>query len=89
MTKPFELRFLETKQTLIDCINSSISNNGISYIIMESLLQDIYRQVSQGAKIEKEALENQYKQSLCVENINEKFEDITDKIDNSEDEEKF
>lgn len=62
--KFINLKFLQTKRYLIEYINNLNKNENLSYILIESILDDIHRQVLQFARKEEEILMKDYIDSL-------------------------
>lgn len=52
--KFLDLKYIQAKRYLVSYINDLNKKNGLSYILIESILDDIHRQVLQFAKSEEE-----------------------------------
>ena len=77
MNKPFEIRYVEAKDIIVNAINSARTECGVSYIFIDTIIQDLARQVSQKAK-------NELKQ--CYETYNEYIKTMSsiDRTNNEE-----
>ena len=54
-----DLKFIQAKRYLVNYINN-LNKDGLSYILIESILDDIHRQVLQQAKIEEDVKMKKY-----------------------------
>lgn len=54
-----DLKFIQTKRYLVNYINN-LNKEGLSFILIESILDDIHRQVLQQAKVEEDAQMKKY-----------------------------
>ena len=64
MEIPFELRYLKAKQDIVNSINSAIKVYKIPFVIIDTVLADISRQVQQSAEMERDLAQKQYEEYL-------------------------
>ena len=71
--KFLDLKYIQAKRYLVSYINDLNKKNGLSYILIESILDDIHRQVLQFAKSEEEFKMKDFIDSLrnSENNLNE------------------
>lgn len=75
MEIPFELRYLKAKQDIVNSINSAIKTYKIPFVIIDTVLADISRQVKQSAEMERDLAQKQYEEYLKNSKVEEESND--------------
>lgn len=60
MDKPFELRYIEAKDKIVNAVNSARNEYGVPFIFIDTIIQDLGRQVSANAKDEVQKVYDSY-----------------------------
>ena len=81
MEIPFELRYLKAKQDIVNSINSAIKVYKIPFVIIDTVLADISRQVQQSAEMERDLAQKQYEEYLKSSKAAEESNNSTSKDD--------
>lgn len=86
--KPFELRYVEAKDLLVNAIETARHKCDVPYIFIDTFIHDIALQVAAEARNEYNAIYNNYQKILKTESENIKSDSVTevisDSIDNEE-----
>lgn len=86
--KPFELRYVEAKDLLVNAIETARHKCDVPYIFIDTFIHDIALQVAAEARNEYNAIYNNYQETLNAESENIKSDSVTevisDSIDNEE-----
>lgn len=88
MDVPFELRYLKAKQDIVDSVNNAIKIYKIPYVILDTVLTDISRQIQQSAAMERDLAQKKYEEYIKTDTpIKEDNESVCDNRQVSESDE--
>ena len=90
MNKPFELRYVEAKDLIVNAIETARHKCDVPYIFIDTFIHDIALQVAAEARNEYNTIYNNYQKILKTESENIKSDSVTEVIsDNTDNEERF
>ncbi len=90
MNKPFELRYVEAKDLIVNAIETARHKCDVPYIFIDTFIHDIALQVAAEARNEYNTIYNNYQKILKTESENIKSDSVTEVIsDSADNEERF
>lgn len=90
MNKPFELRYVEAKDLIVNAIETARHKCDVPYIFIDTFIHDIALQVAAEARNEYNTIYNNYQKILKTESENIKSDSVTEVIsDSTDNEERF